>query len=113
MNCKEVVDVLNGFGFDYILVEPVGAGQGEVAIGELADRTILLLMPDSGDAVQFSKAGIMEIADAFVLNKCDLAGADATEAQLLSAVGDDRPLFKISTIRDQGIGAVVDWVRLA
>ena len=113
VNCKEVVDVLNGFGFDYILVETVGAGQGEVAIGELADRTILLLMPDSGDAVQFSKAGIMEIADAFVLNKCDLAGADATEAQLLSAVGDDRPLFKISTIRDQGIGAVVDWVRLA
>ena len=113
VNCKEVVDVLNGFGFDYILVETVGAGQGEVAIGELADRTILLLMPDSGDAVQFSKAGIMEIADAFVLNKCDLAGADATEAQLLSAVGDDRPLFKISTIRDQGIGAVVDWVRSA
>jgi len=109
-HCKEVVDVLNGFGFDYILVETVGAGQSDVAIRDLVQTTILLLMPDSGDAVQFSKAGIMEIANCFVLNKCDLAGAEATEAQLLSAVGDHRPLWKVSTVRGEGIDAVADWV---
>ncbi len=109
-HCREVVDVLNGFGFDYILVETVGAGQADVAVRDLVHHTILLLMPDSGDSVQFSKAGIMEIADCFVLNKCDLAGADAAEAQLISAVGDSRPIFKASTIRDEGIESIADWV---
>jgi len=105
-----IVATLKGFGFDYIVLETVGAGQGDVAIREVVDRTLLLLMPDSGDAVQFSKAGIMEIADGFVLNKCDLIGADATQAQLLSAVGDDRPIWKISAVRGEGIDAVADWV---
>lgn len=109
-HCREVVGILGGFGFDYILVETVGAGQADVAVHELADHTLLLLMPESGDSVQFSKAGIMEIADGFVLNKCDLAGADATEAQLLSAVGDSRPCWKVSSVRDEGIDAVADWV---
>lgn len=108
--CREVVDVLNGFGFDYILVETVGAGQGDIAIREIAGRVILLLMPDSGDAIQFSKAGIMEIAHCYVLNKSDLAGADATQAQLLSAVGESRPLFKVSSVREEGFEAVADWV---
>lgn len=106
---REVVQVLAGFGFDFVLVETVGAGQSDVAIREVANRTILLLMPDSGDAVQFSKAGIMEIADCFALNKCDLAGADATQAQLLSAVGDSRPIFKVSAVREEGIEPVADW----
>ncbi len=109
-HCREIVEVLKGFGFDYVLVETVGAGQADVSIRELADRTLLLLMPDSGDAIQFSKAGIMEIASAFVLNKCDLAGADATQAQLISAVGDDRPVWKVSSVRNEGIDAVADWV---
>lgn len=109
-HCREVVDVLSGFGFDYVLVETVGAGQGDVAVRELTDKILLMLMPESGDTVQFSKAGIMEIARGFVLNKCDLAGADATEAQLRSSVGDDRPFWKVSAVRDEGIDAVADWV---
>ncbi len=109
-HCRQVVDALRGFGFDFILVETVGAGQGDVAIRELVDHTLLLLMPDSGDAVQFSKAGIMEIAAGFVLNKCDLAGADATDAQLRGAVGGDRPIWRVSAARDEGIDAVVDWL---
>jgi len=109
-HCANVINVLNGFGFDYVLVETVGAGQADVAVRELVELTLLLLMPDSGDAVQFSKAGIMEIASCFVLNKCDLAGADATEAQLRGAVGDARPLWRVSTIRDEGIDAVADWL---
>ncbi|MCH7923906.1 MAG: cobalamin-dependent protein [Planctomycetes bacterium] len=108
--CSDVVCLLDGFGFDVILVETVGAGQGDVGIAELVERTILLLMPDSGDSVQFSKAGIMEIANCFVLNKCDLAGADATEAQLRGALGDNRPIMRVSTIRNDGIDAVADWV---
>jgi len=108
-HCRDIVAILNGYGFDYILVETVGAGQADVAVRELTDHILLLLMPDSGDAIQFSKAGIVEIASCFVLNKCDLSGADATEAQLLSAVGDSRPLWKVSTIRDEGIDAVADW----
>ncbi len=109
-HCTDVIAALNGFGFDYIVVETVGAGQSDVAIRDLVDKTVLLLMPDSGDSVQFSKAGIMEIASCFVLNKCDLAGADATQAQLIGAVGDDRPVFRVSTIRDEGVDAVADWV---
>ncbi len=108
-HCREIVDLLRGFGFDFVLVETVGAGQADVAIRDLADEVVLLLMPDSGDSVQFSKAGIMEIAGCFVLNKCDLPGADATNAQLLSAVADHRPIWKVSTIRDEGFDAVTDW----
>lgn len=108
--CHEVVTVLNGFGFEYILVETVGAGQGDVAVRNLTDHILLLLMPDSGDSVQFSKAGIMEIASGYVLNKCDLPGADATEAQLISVVGDEKPLWKVSAIRNEGFEAVAQWL---
>ncbi len=109
-HCREVVNILSGFGFDYILLETVGAGQADVSVRELSTHTLLLLMPDSGDSIQFSKAGIMEIASCFVLNKCDLAGADVTEAQLVSTVGSDRPIWKVSTVRDEGIDAVADWL---
>ena len=109
-HCRDVVDLLNGYGFDYILLETVGAGQGDVAVRDLTDHILLLLMPDSGDSIQFSKAGIMEIATGFVLNKCDLSGADATEAQLRSTLSDTRPIWRVSTVRDEGIPAVADWV---
>ncbi|MGB0714648.1 MAG: cobalamin-dependent protein [Phycisphaerae bacterium] len=109
-NCTEIVKLLDGFGFDYIIVETVGAGQADVTIRELAHDVVLLLMPESGDAVQFSKAGIMEIASCFVLNKCDLPGADATEAQLRGAVSDDRAVWRVSTVRGEGIEQVADWV---
>lgn len=109
-HCKPVLDLLSGFGFDYILLETVGAGQSDVGVRELVEQTVLLLMPDSGDAIQFSKAGIMEIAGCFVINKCDLPGADATQAQLLSAVGDTRPIWRASTLRDEGIEEVANWL---
>jgi len=108
--CPDVLKLLTGFGFDYILVETVGAGQGDVGIRDLASHTLLVLMPDSGDAVQFSKAGIMEIASCFVLNKSDLNGADATHSQLLSSVGDARPIFKTSTLKTVGIDQVADFI---
>jgi len=109
-HCEDVVRAFDGYGFDVVLVESVGAGQSDVAIKDIVSKTILLLMPEAGDSIQFSKAGIMEIADAFVINKCDLPGADATEGQLLSAVGRDRPVCRTSTVLNEGVEAVVEWV---
>ena len=109
-HCEDVVNILRGFGFDYVIVETVGAGQADVTIRSLTDHTLLLLMPESGDSIQFSKAGVMEIAAGFVLNKCDLSGADVTEAHLRSALSDNRPLWKVSSVRNEGIDAVANWV---
>ena len=108
--CGQVLALLDGFGFDVILLETVGAGQADVAIRSLTQHVLLLLMPQSGDAIQFSKAGIMEIASAFVINKSDLEGADATEAQLTSVLNDDRPVWRTSTPKSEGIEQVGDWV---
>jgi LAO/AO transport system kinase len=72
------VRVLAGAGCDVVLVETVGVGQAEVEIASLADTTLVLLAPGMGDAIQAVKAGILEIADIFVVNKADRDGADAT-----------------------------------
>jgi LAO/AO transport system kinase len=72
----EICDVLRSFPFDMILVETVGVGQSEIEIVGLADTTVLVLVPEAGDEIQGIKSGIMEIADIFVINKSDRAGAD-------------------------------------
>jgi len=108
--CAEVIALLNGFGFDVILLETVGAGQSDVAVRKLVHKTLVLLMPEAGDSVQFAKAGIMEIADAFVLNKCDLPGADATAANLRNALDDDRPIWRVSSLRNEGFDDVADGI---
>jgi LAO/AO transport system kinase len=72
----EAADILDAAGFDIILMETVGVGQSELDIAEAADTTIVVLVPESGDSIQAMKAGLMEIADFFVLNKSDRAGAD-------------------------------------
>ena len=79
LNAKiiEVTDLLQAFGFDYIIIETVGVGQSEVEIAGIADTTVVTLVPESGDEVQTIKSGIMEIADIFVVNKSDREGADA------------------------------------
>jgi LAO/AO transport system kinase len=74
----QAVRVLEGAGCDVILVETVGVGQAEVEIASLADTTLVLLAPGMGDAIQAVKAGVLEIADVFVINKADRPGADAT-----------------------------------
>jgi LAO/AO transport system kinase len=73
---KEVADVMDAFGFDRILVETVGVGQSELDIAAAADSTVVVLVPESGDAIQAMKAGLMEAADLFVINKSDRPGAD-------------------------------------
>ena len=73
---REVADVFDAFGFDRIVIETVGAGQSELDVARTADSTVLILVPESGDAIQTLKAGIMEAADIFVVNKSDRPGAD-------------------------------------
>jgi LAO/AO transport system kinase len=85
---REVCDVLDAFGFERILIETVGAGQSELAIAGTADTAVLVLVPESGDGVQVLKAGVMEIADLYVVNKSDRPGAEhlVTEVQEMLAI---------------------------
>ncbi len=72
----EIADVMKAAGFDHIIVETVGVGQSEIEIAGLADTTVVVMVPEAGDEVQTMKAGLMEIADIFVVNKSDRPGAD-------------------------------------
>lgn len=72
----EIADVMKAAGFDHILVETVGVGQSEIEIAGLADTTVVVVVPEAGDEVQTMKAGLMEIADVFVVNKADRPDAD-------------------------------------
>ncbi len=82
----EVLDVMKSADFDFIFVETVGVGQSEVEVAGLADVTVLVLVPEAGDEVQTLKAGIMEIADIFVVNKADREGANVFAKNLLNLV---------------------------
>jgi LAO/AO transport system kinase len=73
---RAVTDVLDAFGFDRIIMETVGVGQSELDISKAADTTVVVLVPESGDSIQALKAGLMEIADLFVVNKADRTGAE-------------------------------------
>lgn len=86
MNVVEACDVLDACGKDFILIETVGVGQSELDIAKTADSTIVVLVPESGDAIQAMKAGLMEIADIFVLNKSDREGADGVAATLKNII---------------------------
>ena len=85
----DVVKVLDAFGKDVVIIETVGVGQDEVDIIGIADTTCLVLVPGLGDAIQSMKAGIMEIADVFVINKADRAGADQLWAEVCYRVEQD------------------------
>jgi LAO/AO transport system kinase len=83
----QAVRVLEGAGCDIVLVETVGVGQAEVEVASLADTTLVLLAPGMGDAIQAVKAGILEVADVFVVNKADRDGADATYRDIQGMIG--------------------------
>jgi len=107
---KDVVKVLDAFGFDYILVETVGVGQGEMDVMHVADTVLVVLTPTAGDSIQTIKAGIMEIADIFVVNKADLPGAGKMVMDvnaMLDLKGEQLvwrpPVVKTSTNTDEGI----------
>jgi len=81
----EMALLLDAAGCDVVLVETVGVGQDEIEIAKLADVTVVVLVPGMGDDVQAIKAGIMEIADVFVINKADQPGADRLEREVKTA----------------------------
>ncbi len=89
---QDAVDVLDASGKDYVIVETVGVGQEELDIANVADTTVVVLYPEAGDSVQAMKAGLMEIADIFVVNKSDRDGADklADEIRVMLEMRSDR-----------------------
>lgn len=84
---RETCDVLDGFGFDRIIIETVGVGQSELDVARTADTSVVVLVPESGDSIQTLKAGVMEIADLFVVNKSDRPGADRLRGDLELMLG--------------------------
>ncbi len=114
------VRVLAGVGFDVVLVETVGVGQAEVEIASLADTTLVLLAPGMGDAIQAVKAGILEIADIFVINKADRDGVEATHRDIQGMIalggsdrgpGDWRPrVVRAVAARAEGIDGIIDAI---
>jgi len=84
---RETCDVLDGFGFDRIIIETVGVGQSELDVARTADTSVVVLVPESGDSIQTLKAGVMEIADIFVVNKSDRPGADRLRGDIELMLG--------------------------
>lgn len=84
---REVCDLLDAAGFDRILVETVGVGQSELDVARIADTTVLVMVPESGDGIQTLKSGVMEVADVFVVNKADRPGADKLRQEIEITLG--------------------------
>ncbi|CAG4885155.1 LAO/AO transport system kinase [Georgfuchsia toluolica] len=113
---RDAVRILDASGFDFILIETVGVGQDEIDIIRTAQQTVVVCAPGQGDSVQAAKAGLMEIADVFVVNKADRDGADKLMADLESMVSMGEHLQRVaptlvSTVATSGKG-VADLVRL-
>lgn len=113
----EVSELMRSFGFDYILVETVGVGQSEVEIAGLADITLLVLTPESGDDIQVMKSGIMEIADIFVVNKADRDGADefAKNLNQTLSINHEKEELKAGVVktiatRNEGVAMLADEI---
>ena len=106
----DVVTLLDAAGRDVVIIETVGVGQSEVDVARLAQVTILVTVPGTGDDVQAMKSGVLEIADVFVINKADLPGTDKLEQELHQIAGD-RPLLRTVASEGQGIAEVLQAAR--
>ena len=97
----EIADVIKAANYDYVIIETVGVGQSEIEIAGLADATIVVLVPESGDEIQTMKAGLMEIADIFVVNKSDRPGADSfvNNLRLMLAPAFQHKKFEIPIVK--------------
>jgi len=114
---RGAVNVLDACGFDVVIVETVGVGQAEVEIVNEADIVLVLAVPGLGDDIQAIKAGLLEIGDVFVVNKCDLPGADRVAVELkasLSLSSDEKrretPVVMVSAESGSGLPALLDTV---
>jgi LAO/AO transport system kinase len=111
------IQLMRAFGFDRVLVETVGAGQGDHAVVPLADVTVLVTMPGAGDAVQWEKAGLAELAKIVVVNKSDLPGAEALASVIHASLslGDREapPILLTTATKGDGISALADAIEKA
>ncbi|AOS62313.1 methylmalonyl Co-A mutase-associated GTPase MeaB [Actinoalloteichus hymeniacidonis] len=115
----QALRVLDAAGFDIVLIETVGVGQSEVDVVSLADTTLVLLAPGMGDGIQAAKAGILEVADVFVVNKADREGADQTVRELKYMISLGRrekgpswrtPIVRTVAARSEGVDELVQAV---
>jgi LAO/AO transport system kinase len=110
---REAIRLIGAFGFEYVILETVGVGQAELEVAAIADTTLVLLTPGLGDGVQMIKAGIMEIADVFVVNKADLPSAQQTMQELramlnIAPKGDwQPPIVATVALRGEGVEEVM------
>ena len=109
---REIGHLMEAFGFDVILIETVGVGQTELDIMSVADTTLVVLVPESGDTIQAMKAGLMEIADVFVVNKADRGGADQifSELKTLSHMYSqdwEVPVLKSVALKGEGVEEIM------
>jgi len=116
---SQIIDLVDATGKDYILLETVGVGQSELDIIGHVDTVVVVLVPDAGDSIQTMKAGIMEIADIFVVNKSDLAGVDKlvnnmnVMLDLNKGRGDWQiPVLKCRADQNDGVAALLDQILL-
>ena len=113
---REAIRLLGGFGFDQVILETVGVGQSELDVAAVADTTVVVLTPNLGDSVQMIKAGILEIADIFVVNKADLDGYARVVAELRTMMnmapkhGWRPPIIPTVASRQEGVDRLWDAV---
>ena len=112
---RGAVNILDSCGFDVIIVETVGVGQSEIEIVNLADIVLLLAVPGLGDDIQSIKAGLLEIGDIIVVNKCDLPGGDRVATELKSGLfpapdgkGDKTPVVMVSAETNSGLSDLIE-----
>ena len=114
---EDVADLMDGFGCSMVLIETVGVGQVELDIVKTADTTMVALTPESGDSIQAMKAGLMEIGDIFILNKCDRDGADRAYLEIDTALshrpadGWKPPIVKTSAHNGEGIDLLLKAIK--
>jgi LAO/AO transport system kinase len=114
-SARDVAKIMDAFGKDFVLIETVGVGQDEVEVVKTADIVLVVLVPGQGDAIQAIKAGIMEIADIFVVNKADRDGADEVVRDIEAMLDLDTelgavppPIFKTVATKGTGVEALVE-----
>ena len=112
-SCIDVVDILDASGMDVVIIETVGVGQDEVDIIRVSDLNLVVLIPGMGDDIQAMKAGLMEIADVFVVNKADQQGVGRLKSQLeyLNMLsGLEIPILETIATSGEGTGALLDTI---
>jgi LAO/AO transport system kinase len=113
----EVMDLLDAFGVSWILVETVGVGQSELDVARMTDVTVVVLVPESGDAVQAMKAGLMEIGDIFVVNKADRDGAERAIMEIRSMIdlrdrrgGREIEVLPTTAVEGRGVAELLERI---